>query len=140
MARGYPDFEGAKSKLFTVADWAALEATDKNLSSLGGNKGYGGSLNLDYTVPSDKTLYIVGASFMIYAETSTDYDHFLLAVINLVDNTAGVTFARYGGLGGGVISLNKPFVVSADSLFRGQVINFSNITCTLSISAWGYEI
>lgn len=136
----YPDFEGAKSKLFTVADWAAVEATDKNFVSGSVASGYsfGNGPSLTYVVPTGKTLFIIGIASVTAAKTDTDYDHFLYTHVVLWSNST--ILAKTGGIGGGALSLLKPIAFDAGETMKISGINWSNITCLVDALAWGYEI
>lgn len=138
MASGYPDYEGTKSKLFTVSDWAAVRATDKNFTGTAVNKTRGTGVISAYAVPTGSTLYITGASFDIYSNAAADYDHFLHGQIGL---KSGATYlCRLGGIGGKAISFDKPLVIAGGTNFNIEITTQANVACNLGYSVWGYEL
>ena len=126
--------------VYLQPEWAALQGVDKNLAGLDASAIYGEALNVDYTVTAGKTLYITGVTCFIYALAAADYDHFLYVVLNIINTTTTVVLGRLGGIGGCGIMYDKPLVILAGQVLRAQAINFSNITCVLGLTAWGYEI
>jgi len=135
----YPDYQGEKAGLYPQPEWAAKEGTDKNIYAYGTNKDFGDYITGSYTVPTGKTLFITGFSFIIGAETPTDYDHFLYAWGDIKNFTTGVIKVRLGGVGGGSCTFPKPITFSAGEKVEFWVWNISNITCALGVTAWGYE-
>lgn len=140
MASGYPDFEGDKSKLFTVADWAAVEATDKNILLAATEVTTGTYTFATYTVPAGLTLYITHASMVIYAKDAGDRDYNQMCELDVRDYSALTTPAIAGGNGGAIIPLNKPISIPAGSIFRIVAWNRSDHTCYVAASAHGYEV
>jgi len=140
MAHGYPDFEGDKSKVYSGADWSAIEAYDKNFRVLGGNITWGNSTTLDYAVPVGKILYITGLAYGSVASAAADYDHFLYVKGFIRNVTTATVLAEAGGVGGGGITFSKPLVIPGGETVRSTVSNYSNITCNIAVTAWGYEV
>ena len=138
MASGYPDFEGSKSKLYTVAEWAAKEGTDKNWLIADAVTAYGEYVSTTYNVPAGKTLYITHASFSIYAIAAADADNNSIAYAQIQDTTAGVVEWSQGGNGGGYASFTKPIVIEAGHQFYCSVINYSNHNCCIGLMVAGY--
>lgn len=138
MATGYPDFEGGKRNLYLVPTWAAEEGLDKTFVNSAAAQGWGGFTILNYTVPAGKTLYIVGFSFYELVDAAADYDHFLHVIAQI--QVGGVTRLVTGGLTGRTVLLPVPFVVVATAAFQALAVNRSNVTCTIGLSAWGYEV
>lgn len=139
MASGYPDFEGQKSKLFTVADWAAVLATDKELNFYVNDVIYGNYGYLDYTVPAGKTLYVTEISFLMYASDEADADNNQIGVVSLKNQTDTTYHGLVGGNGGGYLHLSKPAVFTAGKVVRLLVWNNANHTCNVEGYAGGYE-
>ena len=140
MASGYPDFEGDKSKLFTVADWAAVEANDKTLGVTSANKGNGTTVQATYTVPAGKTLFITQFGFAVYATNAADADNNQICRGAITNVTTGVVNASMGGNGGGGMSLTKPMVLTEGQQLALSVANESNHNCDLQAVCSGYEI
>jgi len=125
--------------VYLQPEWAAKEGEDKNFHSSGNVTADGGSVNVTYTVPTGKTLYIGGLSTAIYAQDiPTDYDHFLYNQCGIA--VAGTNIAGIGGLGGTLITFQKPIVANAGEEIIALSVNRSNIACWASVSVWGYEI
>ena len=140
MAHGYPDFEGDKSKVFTISDWSAIEGIDKSFDESAVNQGWLDSDLIQYAVPAGKTLYIVGAAFAIQPSAAVDFDSFLYVrgLIQAVEIGGGAF--QISGLGGCFLPLTRPLVIAGGVTFEAYVVNCSNIDCDIFVSAWGYEI
>lgn len=136
----YPDFEGGKSGVYSVAEWAAFEGNDKTLIHTGTNKASGlGSVG-SYAVPSDKTLYIISLSFEIHATNATDRDNNQTGVAALYRATPLTIYCYFGGNGGGSILFGRPIKFATGEGVRYGVSNWSNHNCDYYITVWGYEV
>ncbi len=140
MAKGYPDFEGGKVKLFTVADWAALEATDKTFEKGFRAQDPGDIGTLSYAVPSGVTLYITYFAIAMFASLTADGDNNQICKGSIRNSTDVVDFAIIGGNGGAIILFNKPVVVEGGDTIAFDVTNYSNHIGETFVSAGGYEI
>lgn len=136
----YPDFEGGKSKLFTVADWAAVEATDKNFSATGTDKWYSESIFSSYTIPSGKTLYITQFAWGAFASDSTEGDLNQICEGMIWSYTDQVRLWTQAGNGGGGLIFPKPLVVTGGKLLRFINTAYANHSMDLSLAAGGYEV
>ncbi len=140
MARGYPDYEGDKSKLFTVADWAAIEATDKNFEALLAGAVYADQAIVLYTVPPGRTLYITQFGFSSYASVAADGDNNQICRGLIYNLTLFANLWVTSGNGGDGLMFPKPLVVEAGHQVGFYSGNFSNHTCVLQVAAGGYEV
>jgi len=102
----YPDFEGNKSKLFTVADWSAVEATDKNLEGSNTFLAAGRSIVIDYVIPSGSTFYICQWGFEIEKDT------FVIGELTSYDGATSTYLGVNGGKPGNALSLSKPVAIT----------------------------
>lgn len=138
MARGYPDYEGEKSKLFTVADWAAIEATDKNVSGLSAAKAWGQTHDINYTVPAGTTTYVCVVSIAAFAQLIADAD--LHQTVRGALYLDAIVVLELGGDGGQVISLAKPIAGTVGVVIKLRIWNYSAHSSFLS-GVWnGYEL
>jgi len=140
MASGYPDFEGGKVKLYTVAEWAAKEGTDKNWLISDGVTAYGEFVSTTYDVPAGKTLYITHAAFAIYAIAAGDADNNSIAYAQIQDATVPTVEWSQGGNGGGYANFTKPIVIPSEHRFYCSIFNFSNHNCAIGLMVAGYII
>lgn len=140
MASGYPDYEGQKSKLYSGADWAAIQATDKNFYNGDVNEVFNGAVAVVYAVPSGKTLYITGISTAGFASAAADYDHFLYSEAFIYNATTATVLATKTGVGGAFMQFSKPIVIDGGDTVWLRVRNKANITCDIYLTAWGYEL
>ena len=140
MASGYPDFEGGKSKLFTVAEWAALEATDKNFSASGEDVAFGLDAGLVYTVPAGKKLYITQIACSLSAYLEADGDNNQICRLYLWNETDDEYTAIIGGNGGAMMVFNKPIVFEAGIIVWIFVTQKANHNCDVWLFGSGYEV
>jgi len=137
---GYPDFEGQKSKLFTVADWAAVEATDINLTAAVANVLFGFGVLVIYLVPAAQTLYITQISFSSRANLAASGDLPQICQGQLFNVTTGIFLYRQGGNGGGGRNFAKPIVIPGGETLDVIVINYANHACDVEVHAGGYLV
>ncbi len=135
-----PDGSPTAVDVLLRPEWAAVEATDKTFVATGDNKAFGESISVSYVVPAGKTLYIVQASFALYANLAADADKQHTGWLVVWDSTAVDIFAQLGGNAGGQATFPKPVVVPAGDTFQVVLTNKSNHACDLEISATGYEL
>lgn len=140
MAHGYPDFEGGKRGLYSVADWAAYEGVDKNFAHDTAALTWGGSEHLSYSVPEGKTLFISGMSFTIFPESGEDADNNQIGEIHLINATTLEAPAVIGGNGGGGIVFSKPVRFKAEEELQLYVVCKANHICFMRVTCWGYEV
>jgi len=126
--------------IYSQPEWAAKEGIDKNFICTGDNKGVGEYAYFEYAVPTGKTLYITGFSFLTFVNDPANYDHFLYARAILLNSTDTIYLCEMGGVGGGGMSLSKPATLVAGKTLRGVVGNNSNVACSLGLTVWGYEV
>lgn len=140
MVSGYPDYEGQKSRLFTVADWAAVEATDINLWGAAVNQARGGFAFIAYVVPAGQTLYVVMFTGASYANLAASGDLNQICYGWLLDFTTGVPYCYQGGNGGFSAPLTKPVVIPGPDLLQARCYNQANHNCDLTVYVGGYLI
>jgi len=136
----FPDYQGDKSKLLTVADWAAVQATDIEFTAAMINAVFGNTAQVTYLVPAGRTLYITEYSFAIYATVAANADNEQHGGLMLEDITLGVQYLLQAGNGGGGLSLNKPIVTPGGNQFRMTVFCHANHACTIRADCGGYQI
>lgn len=140
MARGYPDFEGAKSGLYLMPEWAAKEATDKNFYGFAVNQPGGQSVLVEYTVPADKTLYITQMSAATFPSAGTNIELVSISDMRIYDATALQNLWVQGISVGGGIVFPKPIVCPSAHLIQMRNFNWSANNKDLFIVVGGYEI
>jgi len=136
----YPDYQGEKSKLFTTADWAAVEATDQNFTAIGVNLGFAFGALVAYVVPAGRTLYITQVGFVSHATVAADGDNNQIAFASILDLTTGIPLFRQGGNGGGAVALNKPLVIPGGNTVNIYVTTYANHNVDIIVHAGGYLI
>ena len=140
MAHGYPDWEGGKSGLYLMPEWAAKEATDKNFRGIATDKGYPLGITVAYTVPIGKTLYITNYSFRLVASNVADADKNQIGVAYVFNFTDAIVYSEIGGNGGGSVSLNKPLRFAGGKIANFIANCYANHDCDVVIAANGYEV
>lgn len=142
MARGYPDFEGDKSKLYSVPEWAAYEATDKTFTTSDTDVAPDGSIFEEYEVDADKTLYISSVTFTATASAQADRDNNEMCelIIYKWAPAPTVAYCLMGGNGGGQVTFPKPPVIEGGQILRVYVYNRANHNLNLKLNALGHEV
>ena len=138
MAKGYPDYEGGKSGLYLMPEWAAREGLDKNITVISGSLGFLDTAETEYIVPIAKTLYIVGMSFGSRADAEADADKNQMALVDLTIDTQYLSFL--GGNGGNGEPFNKPMVFAGETTLKLRVWGYANHNIHVWASCWGYEV
>lgn len=136
----YPDYEGGKSRLLTVADWAAIEAYDVNLYGFGAGIAISVGISVAYAVPAGRILYITNFAFSSIAVANADKDNNQICIGRLEDVTVPTVFWYQGGNGGGGLTFPKPIVIPALHTLRAYVYNYANHICNIDVVAGGYLI
>ncbi len=121
-------------------EWAAVEKIDKNIYFVSGIINVGAFDFSTYVVTAGKTLYICGLSWGLNACVASDRDLNQMGMVQLRDNTTGVTFTILGGNGGHGIVYSKPHTIPSAHSLRWYIVNASNHTCWGEIAIWGYEV
>lgn len=126
--------------VYLQPEWAAKENQDKNFYASASNQARNGSAAIEYTVPAGKTLFLCGVGGGSSSYLAADYDHFLYVMLSIGDATDEEVLARFGGLGGLAVPLNKPLTFPAGHEVEIKIFNYANVNCDLEVTAWGYEI
>jgi len=126
--------------VYLQPEWAAKEGVDKNITVWENNVAAGSGTTGYYTVPSGKTLFICGASFKIHAYLAADRDLNQMGALRLRDNTAGIELCFLGGNGGAGTTFPKPLVFNEGTELYYGAYNYSDHSCNLCLTVWGYEI
>jgi len=139
VASGYPDYEGNKSKTYTVADWAAKEGTSLNKGGVHINDMvFGEYISEAYTVPTGKVFYITQFYFSSRAVNAADGDKSQMCFGQL--QVAGFIKLFKGGNGGGSISPITPIPVVAGVEVIGNCVCYANHAVKLGVGYGGYEV
>lgn len=136
----YPDFEGDKSGLFPIAEWAAKEGNEKLIFEDVGAGAFGALDSVEYLIPASKTLYIVSISIAAYATNAADGDkqaHYRVEIRNV---TTAVILDVIGGNGGGMYLFVVPHILEAGDTVRLTVQNRSNFTAGIMGRLHCYEV
>jgi len=137
--RDYPDYEGGKSKLFTAADWAAVEATDLNFGGVSiVAVAYGAGFVVNYTPPAGRIFYITQFACSNRADLAADGDNNQICFGQL--QVGGALVLLSGGNGGFVYPITKPIVVGPLILVAAGVVNYANHNTHVGVSFGGYLI
>ncbi len=133
-----PDFYAGGADVVLRPEWAAVQATDKDLEAHASNQSRGNGATILYTVPVAKSLYITLLSYMNYGYDIADGDKISPCKVEVFDGAA-IRFEAGSDLGG-VAPLSKPLRFDAGHLLQFQLTNVSahNTTCGLAVS--GYEV
>lgn len=133
MARGYPDFEGNKSGLYSKAEWAAFEGSDRNITGTSLVLPAAATALISYTPPATQTFYIshFGCNLISGAGNVALY---------IQESPIIVYLAVAGGAQGCFASLNKPIVVAGGQMVRMVAYHFGLGALTLAGHIGGYLI
>jgi len=134
------DIDAQSVGVYLQTEWETKEGHDKNFRSSGTSKNWGGNTYFEYEVPAGKTLYITGVSYAIFPDAAADYDHHLHFWLEMYQLLPLNRYVDIGGEGGGAIMLTKPIVIPHGKAVQGKITNKSNVSCTVVVCAWGYEI
>jgi len=134
MARGYPDYEGDKQKVYLTPEWAALEAVDKTFIMSATVSGDSWDTLDSYLVPAGKTLYITS-----FAVASDKYGiHGAVRSNDGLGNIVPLGIA--GGYVGGQISYPKPLVITGGLTMETRVFNAHSANAVCHTCVQGYEL
>ena len=139
MARGRPDFSPTAVDVILRPEWAAVEATDKNLGAFGSSLAWEAGISVNYAVPAGKTLYITQLSGHSYAQAAADADLNQMMGIGITYGGPPVTLWYAGGNGGSGMAFPKPLVLSAGETMHLFGVSFANHEVSMDIVACGYE-
>ncbi len=119
-------------------EWAAIEATDLNLSGLDFNLPFNGFATFSYLVPAGKRLYVthLSSSCLANAAGSGDLNQFCQTQL-WIGVAQEVTI---GSNGGGLWPLSKPLVLTAGQTLIVYAISFANHAVDVVGGALGYEV
>jgi len=138
----YPDFEGGKVALYTIAEWAAFEGKAIALENSGANIATGVAIFRNHTVPPGVTLYVNEVCFWCYAFLAADRDNNQMCSF-LITRTVPGPITHYlpiGGNGGGQATLPRPLIFTTGQQLRVDLTNRANHNCSLAFVVTGYEI
>lgn len=140
MVMDYPDYEGGKSKLYSGADWAAIDAYDVNLYSFLVNAGPGLFAAINYVVPAGLTLFVTNFGGECAANLIADADKNQMCHIRLYNVTTAEYLGEQGGNGGAYINLTKPAVILTGQNVQARIYNSSGHNCNLDLHMGGYQL
>lgn len=140
MASGYPDYEGGKSRVYSVADWSVIQGIEVNLTASGANQVWGVTIGISSLIPAGTTRYLTGVSWVIAPAAAADYDHHAHFEGYIKENLAGTYLAAIGGNGGGYLSLTRPLVFAAGEICRLEIVSRCNVRCNMRVTGWGYDV
>jgi len=126
--------------LWGKAGWEALQGHDKSLLISVGAANWGEDDEIDYTVPSGKTLYIVSFSGSTFAVGNTDADKPQMFRAYIRNVTTSTWLVQIGGNGGFAMSFPTPLVISENEMVRVFVENRANHQTGLNAVAMGFEV
>jgi hypothetical protein len=138
--REKPDGMGLTADLMTRADFATLEARDKEMNFIDTGLTFGVASFLDYTVPAGKTFYVTNFGFAIYASAAADGDNNQFGSCDLKNQTDTTYHGTFGGNGGGAITLPKPIKFTAGKVVRFQIWSYANHDVDVEGYVGGYEV
>lgn len=136
----YPDYQGEKAGLYLQPEWAALTATDINITRVIAALADAASTFATYNVPAGRTLYITHFGWFLYGVALADRPIPQMGYGRVINNTTAVLLALVGGNGGTFSPLLKPIVVPGNNNARAYVHNESGHICSAGVFFGGYQI
>lgn len=133
-----PDGTGLTVDLVLRPEWAVYQGIDKTLRTTGTNKGFQDGIDLFYTIPAGKRLYVVWIGWSAVAKLVADADKPQHCYIDLEDNTA--TVLDWGAGSGGSVILPSPMVLDAGHALDAKLYNYAGHNSDLQITVRGYEV
>ncbi|GAH99906.1 unnamed protein product [marine sediment metagenome] len=122
------------------SEWQSFQGNEKDQFKESGPLAWSESFaTVDYAPPEGKDLYITGMAFAIYPAAADDYDHHLRGEAVLFCSYLGNEISPIGGEGGGGITFPTPIKIPSQKNVSVRGTNWSNITCKMHVSWWGYE-
>ena len=138
MTDDRPDYSPTAVDVVLRPEWAAKEGTDKDIRGSAGSTAFAGALDIDYTVPAGKTVYITSISVAAAAIALADAGKHQTVRGSLL--IAGSEHFELGGDGGQALAVSKPIVALAGELIRLRVFQYAEHASAL-FGAWnGYEV
>jgi hypothetical protein len=142
MPTGRPDGSPTAVDVVLRPEWAAVEGIDKTFG--GGNLNgmtYGANpVEVDYTVPTGKTLYITDVDWNLFADAAANADANQIGVLYVSDSTTSAVFTTLGGNGGAGRSYSRPIIIPAGHVFHLKLWAWTNHPCGGNVNARGYEV
>jgi len=134
------DWQDQFRGVYLQPEWTAKEGTDKNLFANIANQAFAAVLDLSYTVPIGKILYVNSISFAINGNLAADAEKNNIGRLYLYDVTNDKSIAVVGGNGGGQLPLLKPIAFSATTEIKLRLYNMAGHNTDLFSCLEGYEI
>lgn len=140
MASGYPDYEGGKSKIYSVGEWAVLNGDDVHVWDNDGPIASGNGVLISHTTTAGKVFYVVRVSAWWYASNAADRDLNQIGGLIAWNSTVAGAYVFGGGHGGVTILLTPAIPVPANQTYNAQALNRGNHNMEIAVSMTGYEV
>ena len=142
MASGYPDYEGGKAGVYSVAEWAAFEGKEITLNDSAVNVAWNGNETLNNVVAAGKTIYINQACFYCQAFLQADADNNQMCQLQIYRSLPGPVawYALVTSNGGGQLTFPRPLKFIAGDTLTAIVYNRANHNVNIGMTLTGYEI
>ncbi len=138
MARGYPDFEGGKVALYTVADWAAKEGTVIVRSTFDADVDFLGFVTIPYLVEEGHTFYLTFVSGICVPNDENEGDSNQICGIEVA--IAALMYPSLGGNGGASACYTPPIRVTEGQILAVNNRSYADHNVTLWVGLLGYLI
>lgn len=138
MARGYPDFEGGKVALYSIADWAAKEGNAVIQTGLNNAAAFEDTASITYTVPSGYTFYLALISGSCLANDAIEGDSNQMCRLEI--NIGGTLYPYIGGNGGALAHYSPPVKVATGIQVTVRFRSLADHEVTLNSAILGYLI
>jgi len=124
--------------VYLQPEWAALQGIDKNFIGIATNKAWEESVEVTYTVPAGKTLYITSVGGSSYASAQANADLNQICRIGLAFGI--ITLCQLGGNSGCGLTFSKPYSIAGGQTMSLWIVNEANHITNLRVFANGYEV
>lgn len=140
MPRGYPDWEGDKSGLYTEAVWASHEGESVTFGFDHNIIADGAFVSAQHAVAPGKALYITTVTFGAHGVVADDREVPQHIMVFLASPTINQYLTGQGGEGGGSLLLETPIVIPAGVTVWVIIENHAGHQCEVAAVVHGYEI